>query len=136
MRVRLIPLSGARKVCQHRRSDLKDTLRRMKLHADFGTDNSSNMHRRNVFPGCTTLQAKPRWPTSDSNSFRVHALRPSHDEISTCISASLTAGRCTSSNLESNSRPRKVRTVVGPSSLSSATGRPSSLNVWSKIDSA
>ena len=40
IQVRLIPLSGAKTVCHHSRSDRNDVFRRMKLSVDLRADDS------------------------------------------------------------------------------------------------
>ena len=58
---------------------------------------------------------------------------PSHDCIVCWRSSNFSRGNCISSRTASSSIPRKVRHVPGPSSLFSATGKPSSVNVFNII---
>ena len=73
----------------------------------------------------TARAANVSLPINESSFRFVVLLRDCHLVSSARISPSLLGGRRICCNIESNSRPRNGRTVVGPSTLSIATGIPS-----------
>ena len=87
------------------------------------------MNRR---PAGTARAAKLNDPISES-SFRLVRLGPDQLSSSARISRSLACCRPISWRVESSSNPRKVKLVLGPSSLSRATGIPSDSQTRRKV---
>ena len=109
------PFHESRNVDHHSKSDRKGARRLIGWSARRKAPRSSNIRRINVFPGWTTVHACVNFPTSDSRSDLVHALRPLQACNSSRSSNNLWRGRRIIISLESSSKPRKVRRVHGPS---------------------
>ena len=80
--------------------------------------------RRKRRPAGTALAAKASLPMSESSCRFVVFLHCSQSVNSSRISFNFVLGSRICWRTESSSRPRKVRMVAGPSTLSSATGNP------------
>ena len=72
-------------------------------------------------PAWTARTANASLPISESSFRFVVLLRDCHLVSSSTISLSFPGGKRICCKTESNSRPRKERTVAGPSTLSMAT---------------
>ena len=127
--MRLTPFQSAMKEFHHSISERNDRFRRTRWCGWRTPPNSWNIRPMNVLPGRTTLAACANFPVRDSSSLRVQALRPRHCFSSLMSSFSFPGGSRVMRDSESRVNPRKSSTVVGPSNFSSATGRPSRLNV-------
>ena len=77
-----------------------------------------------VLPGRTTVAACERCPVRTCNSRFVAARLLSQGVIRPLSRISLGVGNRNSMWVESTSMPKKVMLVVGPSTLSGATGNP------------
>ena len=75
-------------------------------------------------PAGTACTANASFPISESSFQFVVLLWCCHLVSSSRISLSFLGGKRICYETESNSRPRKGRTVAGPSTLSMATGNP------------
>ena len=80
--------------------------------------------RKKSRPAGMASAAKERLPMRDSREHFVDLVRVAHSRSSVRISLSLLGGSQIYCRVESISRPRKVRVVAGPSTLSIATGIP------------
>ena len=75
-----------------------------------------------VHPGCTTLLACCRYPTSKSISLLVAFFFPSQVDSCLLMRVNLSCGSLASMRIVSISIPKKVRERAGPSNFSSASG--------------
>ena len=127
------PFHSSKKTCHHMRSERKDAFKRINCRL-FGVPfNSSNIHRRNVLPGRTTLHVCCSFPTRDCSSVFVQNFLPSHSATKALRSLSLPLGSRRIIACVSSSIPRKVRVTAGPSNFSMAIGIRSLSKMFSSL---
>ena len=127
--MRLTPFQSVMKEFTIHFLNENDRFRRTRWCARRTPPNSWNIRPMNVFPGRPTLAACANFPVRVSGSLQVQALRRRHCFSSLMSVFSFPGGRRVMRDSESRVNPRKSSTVVGPSNFSSATGRPSRLNI-------
>ena len=89
-------------------------------------------HLIKSLPAGTACAANPSLPISESSFRFVVLLWDCHLVSSSEISLSFSGGKHICYKTESNSRPRKEKTVAGPSTLSMATGNPRCMHTLRK----
>ena len=119
------PSQEGRKSCHHFTSNLHLVLRRMYRHCLLECPfNKSSKRCMNVHPSGTTAQAWLNLPTSHCSSFNLHHRLADQSSNMQINSASLSAGKRAVMLTESNSIPKKVKHVVGPTHSSGDKGIP------------
>ena len=127
-----VPFQDGRNECHHKMSALASlvSLRWWWRHLTFVL-RVINLRRKRR-PAGTALAAKASLPMSESSALLVVFLRWSQCVNSMTISSSFAFGSLICLRIESSSKPRKISVVAGPSTLSIATGKPSSLHTLRK----
>ena len=130
------PFQCSMKDAHQKMSERASTLSLTKeLEERWCADFRASMRRRiNVRPERTTTLASCSWPTRDSRSLFFTDLRWVHCWSRDLSRMSLWCGSRNSSLSVSNSTPRKMMHVVGPSCLSIAVGRPRISQVLMRVD--
>ena len=127
------PFQSGRKVFHQVMSAIASELRRMWWWSCWTLVLRLIRRRRNRRTAGSARVAKLKRPISES-SFRLVILRGADRRSNSArISRSLVCGRRISWRVECSSNPRKVRLVLGPSSLSRATGMPSKSQTRRKV---
>ena len=123
-RKKFVPFHSSMNWTHHCKSDRNSTLRRMGWSGWRKTQRRLIIRRKKVRPGQTTCHAWCSFPSSSSSCVRVHHRFCCHS-LRSCLRASnLTLGRRAIWRMESNSIPKTIKQVAGPSVLSGCKGMP------------
>lgn len=127
-----VPFHVGKNSCHQAMSARASLLRRMWWCSLLAFVLSVIRRLKNSLPTGTACAANASLPISESSFHFIVLLRDCHLASSSRISLSLSGGRRICRKTESNSRPKKGRTVTGPSTFSMATGKPRSLHTLKK----
>ena len=128
-----MPFYASRNMCHHMRSERKDAFSLINCLFFPQPFRSSNIQRKKVLPGLTTFDACCSLPTNNCKSLTVLDFFPSHSATNTFSVHNFSSGSRKIIFSVSNSIPKKVMHVVGPSTLSVAT---ETLNLLNRVSRA